>query len=124
MKNWVGKWLMFVSVGHTVVSVMLFGKIYTSMLLQGLFQTVQDETTGSASWFLLFGFLLFILAWLIYVLEKRAVEIPKMIGGLLFGLTTLGVILMPLSGFWLVYPAALFIILKPGQRKGEHYVES
>jgi hypothetical protein len=124
MKNWVGKWLMFVSIGHTTVSVMLFSSIYKDMFLDGLFNTVHDESTASASWFLLFGFLLFILAWMIYVFEKKAVEIPKIIGVLLFSLTTLGVILMPLSGFWLVYPAALFIILKLGQRKGEHYVES
>lgn len=113
MKTWIGKWLVFVAAGHTVVGIMLFGNTYMEMISQGLVGTVTSEKTAAAAWFLLFGFLLFITSILIAVIEKQAsLEIPKLIGVLLFILTTIGVILMPASGFWLVYPAAIAILFK------------
>jgi len=49
----------------------------------------------------------------ISVIEKHAeLEIPNLIGVLLLVLTTIGVVLIPASGFWLVYPAAIAIIFK------------
>lgn len=113
MKAWISKWLIFVAVGHTIVGMMLFGNIYTEMLSTGLVSSVISEKTAAATWFLLFGFLLFITSLLISVIEKHeALEIPISIGISLFLLTTLGVILMPASGFWLVYPAVIAIGLK------------
>ncbi|MCZ2722705.1 DUF6463 family protein [Marinomonas sp. 15G1-11] len=111
MKNWVGKWLMFVSFGHTIVGLMLFDQVYKAMYLEGVLNSVIDERTAAASWFLLFGFLLFMFALLVDVIEReKAMYLPKKVGVLLFTLTSIGVVLMPLSGFWLVYPAAFFII--------------
>jgi len=113
MKAWISKWLIFVSVGHTVVGIMLFGNVYTEMLSNGLFGSVNSEITALATWFMMFGFLLLITSLVISVIEKQeALEIPNSIGVLLLALTTLGVILMPVSGFWLVYPAAIAIIYK------------
>ncbi len=113
MKTWISKWLIFVSTGHTVVGFLLFGNIYMEMFLNGLFKTVDSESTAAAAWYLLFGLLLFIVSFLIFIIEKNdALEVPNSIGIALFMLTTLGVILMPASGFWLVYPAAIGIVLK------------
>ncbi len=113
MKTWISKWLMFVSAGHTVVAVMLFGAIYMEMISAGLFATVNSEITAAAAWFLLFGMLLFITSLLMFFIEKHdALEIPNSIAVLLFILTTIGVILMPASGFWLVYPAVIAIAYK------------
>jgi uncharacterized membrane protein len=113
MKTWISKWLIFVSTGHTVVGFLLFGDIYMQMVLDGLFKTVDSQNTAAATWYLLFGFLLFIVSFLILTIEKNdALEVPTSIGIALFMLTTLGVILMPASGFWLVYPAAIGIIFK------------
>ena len=113
MKAWISKWLIFVSAGHTVVGVMLFGDIYVEMISKGLVGSVTSEITAAASWFLLFGFLLFITSLLISVIEKHdTLEIPNSIGISLFVLTTIGVILMPASGFWLVYPAVIAIFFK------------
>ena len=113
MKAWISKWLMFVSTGHTVVGMMFFGTTYMEMISNGLLSTVIDEKTGAAAWFLLFGFLLFIVSFLIAVIENHnGLEIPNSIAIALFILTTLGVILMPASGFWLVYPAVVVIVLR------------
>jgi len=116
MKAWISKWLMFVSAGHTVVGAMLFGSIYMQMLSAGLVGSVASEKTAAAAWFLLFGFLLFITSILIGVIEKSDnLEMPKSIGITLFALTTLGVILMPASGFWLAYPAAIALLINQGK---------
>ncbi|WP_372771619.1 DUF6463 family protein [Pseudoalteromonas sp.] len=113
MKAWISKWLIFVSAGHTVVGIMFFGSIYNEMLSNGLLSSVNSEKTALAAWFILFGFLLFITSLAISVIEKNdALKIPNIIGVSLLVLTTLGVVLMPVSGFWLVYPAAIAIIYK------------
>jgi hypothetical protein len=113
MKNWISKWLIFVSAGHTVVGFLLFGNIYMQMFLNGLFKTVDSQSTAAATWYLLFGFLLFIVSFLVLTIEKHdTLKVPNSIAMALFMLTTLGVILMPASGFWLVYPATIGIIFK------------
>ncbi|MCF6226302.1 MAG: DUF6463 family protein [Xanthomonadales bacterium] len=113
MKTWISKWLIFVAAGHTVVGIILFGDTYREMITNGLLSSVNSLETALASWFLLFGFLLFIASLLIAVIEKDdALEIPKLIGVMLLILTTIGVVLMPASGFWLVYPAAIAILVK------------
>ena len=116
MKAWISKWLMFVSAGHTVVGAMLFGSIYMQMFSAGLVGSVTSEKTAAAAWFLLFGFLLFITSLLMGVIEKSDdLEMPKSVGVTLFALTTIGVILMPASGFWLVYPAAITLLINQGK---------
>lgn len=116
MKTWISKWLIFVSAGHTVVGGILFGSIYMQMFSAGLVGSVTSEKTAAAAWFLLFGFLLFITSLLIGVIEKSDnLEMPKSIGATLFLLTTIGVILMPASGFWLVYPAAIALLINKGK---------
>jgi len=113
MKAWISKWLIFVSAGHTVVGVILFSNIYREMISKGLVGSVTSEKTAAAAWFLLFGFLLFITSLLIAVIENHdTLNIPNSIGISLFALTTIGVILMPASGFWLVYPAVIAILFK------------
>jgi len=113
MKTWMSKWLIFVSAGHSIVGIILFGNVYMEMISQGLIGSVNSEITAAATWFLLFGFLLFITSILLSVIEKSDVlTIPNSVNISLFMLTTLGVILMPASGFWLVYPVIIGIFFK------------
>jgi len=113
MKNWVSKWVMFVAVGHTIVAMIFFGNVYGEIIRNGLYNSVKSEKTGLAVWFLLFGFLLFVFGMLLAVIEKNdSSQIPKSIGVALLLLTTLGVVLMPVSGFWLILPAVFAILIK------------
>lgn len=118
MKSWISKWIMFVAVGHTTVAMLFFSKFYAEILQNGLINTVKSPQTGLAVWFLLFGFMLFIFAMLVAVIEKNEnTQIPFSIGIALLILTLLGVILMPVSGFWLLFPAVIAILLnKQGQQ--------
>lgn len=118
MKNWIGKWVMFVALGHTAVGITFFGSVYRELLANGLYNSIASEKAGFAVWFALFGVVLFVTGMLISALEASHARIPKSVGVALLLLTVLGVVLMPVSGFWLMIPAILAILMKkaPGVR--------
>lgn len=118
MKHWIGKWVMFVALGHTVVGVMMFGGVYRQLLANGLYNAVDSAGVGMAVWFALFGVVLFVVGLLLSALESSRARIPASVGVALLLLTVLGVVLMPVSGFWLMLPAIAAILLKksPGIR--------
>jgi len=112
MKKWIGKWVMFVAVGHTAVGIMFFGSVYQQLLAKGLYNSISSEQAGLAVWFALFGFVLFVVGMLLSALEANHSSIPKSVGVALCLLTVLGIVLMPISGFWLMFPAIVVILLK------------
>jgi hypothetical protein len=57
-------------------------------------------------WSIFFGLALTILGVLVRDLEQREQPIPHLAGWLLLAMGVLGGILVPVSGFWLVLPAA------------------
>lgn len=66
-----------------------------------------DPMTGYIVWFLLFGVLLALLGMSITVLERSGqLAHARPLGFAILAVTTIGVVLMPASGFWLMYPAA------------------
>lgn len=112
MKNWIGKWVMFVALAHTAFGIMLFGGVYRELLARGLYNAVSSEKIGLAVWFALFGVLLFVVGLLLSALESNRSRIPGSVGIALLLLTVLGIVLMPVSGFWLMLPAIAVIMLK------------
>ncbi len=112
MKRWIGRWLIGISIFHTVVAGLIFGKDLVAVARRGEFHTIgSDPTAGAAIWFLLFGVLLFLCGLAIDVLEQASLRpLPKIIGWVLFALGLMGVMIMPLSGFWLALPPAIAII--------------
>jgi hypothetical protein len=114
MKHWIGFWLMGVSALHTLFAFVVFGKVLASIAQRGMFNTVGDDPmTGAVVWFVFFGIILFICGLTVAALEKSSPNpIPKSIGWSLLIMTILGVVLMPVSGFWLALPPAFAVILK------------
>ncbi len=112
MRKWIGKWVMFVALGHTAVGVAFFGSVYRELLARGLYNTINSEKAGLAVWFALFGAVLFVVGMLISALESNNSSIPKSVSFALFLITVLGVVLMPVSGFWLMFPAIAVILMK------------
>ena len=112
MKYWKGKWIITVSVLHILFAVFSFQAQYTQMLVDGFINSASTPLTGLATWFLLFGVLMFVSGLLLLSLEKTEVKTPKsVIYGFLF-LTVLGVAIMPASGFWLIFPPVLALLSK------------
>ena len=120
MKHWISRCLLGIAFLHTLFAVIVLGPFMLTMLRAGLFNSVKTDTgAGVTAWFFLFGILLALLALPVHALEKAGMALPKPLGWGLFGLALLGVVLMPDSGFWLVFPLAFAIIAgKTGARIG------
>ncbi|GLR12065.1 hypothetical protein GCM10007907_08550 [Chitinimonas prasina] len=119
MKQWIGRWLIGVAVIHTVFGVVVFGKELLGIVQRGVFDTVgTDPMTGAVVWFVLFGAVLFICGQAVSRLEASSpAGLPKGMGWSLLALGVLGVVLMPASGFWLVFPPAIAMLVKRGGAK-------
>lgn len=122
MKQWIGRWLVVVAAIHTVFGVAVFQEVLASILERGIYDTVgTDPMTGAVVWFLLFGAMLYICGLAIAELEKSlSGQLPRAIGWSLLALTTLGVTLMPISGFWLAFPPAISILVRNSGAMGRH----
>lgn len=111
MKHWIGRWLVGVSIIHTLFAIVVFRPVLASLIQRGVFNTVgNDPMTGAVVWFVLFGVALFICGLAVSALEQSPAPLPKSLGWSLLALVTLGVVLMPASGFWLAIPPALAIL--------------
>ena len=72
-----------------------------------------DPLTQLAVWFVLFGVMLFICGLSIDALEgASANHVPKFLGWCLLALGVLGAALMPVSGFWLIFPPAIAVLAR------------
>ena len=114
MKHWIGRWLIGVAIIHTLFAVVAFGKVLLSVVQRGVFNTVgTDPMVGAVVWFVLFGAVLFICGLAVSALERSSPNpLPKSLGWCLLALATLGVILMPASGFWLAFPPAIGVLAR------------
>jgi len=114
VKRWIGRWLIGVSVGHTLLGVVVFNKQLISIAERGVFNSVLgDAMTALAAWFIFFGAALFICGLAVDAIEKSPSNpLPKSLGWSLLALTVVGVCLMPASGFWLAFPPAIAILAR------------
>ena len=112
MKHWIGRWLVGVSIIHSLFAVVVFRSVLSSIIERGVFDTVgNDPRTGAVAWFVLFGVVLFICGLAVSALERSSSgPLPKSLGWSLVALVVLGVVLMPASGFWLAIPPAVAIL--------------
>lgn len=114
-KIWIGRWLVATAIVHALVGAVLGGDVLMAIVKQGLFNTVPDTDplTGMVVWFMLCAAPLAMMGMAVNTLE-RAEHFP---GALSLGVGTgslalLGVVLMPVSGFWLVFPPAIGLLLR------------
>ena len=109
---WIGYWLLAVADLHTLYAGWRFGPVFTDIAQRGIINTVgRDPLTGAAVWFALSGAGLALTAMAIIPLERNQQHAAlRPLGGGLLLLCTLGIALMPVSGFWLVLPAAIALV--------------
>ena len=111
-KIWIGRWTLFVAIVHTTFGLLLGGAVLLGLVKRGVFNSVgNDPANNMVVWFLLFGAVLALLGMAITALERSAhfpSAKPLAIGIML--MTTMGVILMPVSGFWLMYAAVVGLL--------------
>ncbi|MGB4116785.1 MAG: DUF6463 family protein [Polaromonas sp.] len=115
-RHWIGHWMMLVAAIHTVFGLVVFNADLWAMLRLGFFDTVaQDSRRAAVVFFMLFGFLLAVLAHATTALERTGQRAPlRRMGWSLLLLCVVAVLLMPSSGFWLMGPALWAMLRKPG----------
>lgn len=113
MKNWQGNWIIAVSAIHTLFAVVVFSADYRSLYDNGIFNSLSTDRSAAAVWFFLFGQVLFIVGLLIKYFEKHINhQIPVSISLNLLLLTLIGITIMPDSGFWLMFPPVISLLVK------------
>ncbi len=115
-RHWIGHWMMLVAAIHTVFGLVVFNADLLAMLRLGFLDTVgQDSRRAAVVFFMLFGFLLAVLAYATTALERIGQRAAlRRMGWSLLLLCAVAVFLMPSSGFWLMGPALWAMLRKPG----------
>ncbi len=115
MKLWKysGIFLWITGIIHIVVGFIIGKDIYADMLRDGLINSMQNNfTRGFAFWFFLFGVLLILYGYTLqYNIEREQKPSPAHVGYSLLAVGIFGCLVEPVSGFWLVLPQALIIIV-------------
>ena len=114
---WKGLWLLAVAAVHTVFAAIVFQPQWQEIAQRGVFDSVgTDPMAGAVAWFVLFGGVLALLGWAIWLVERHAALAAvslRPLGAGVLALTLLGIVLMPASGFWLALPPALALCWRP-----------
>lgn len=121
MKHWIGRWLMGVAIIHTLIASVRYRNVLVSVVQRGVFNTVaSDPVVGAVVWSLLFGAVAFIGGLAVLALERSSRTLPKSLGWSLLALAMIGIVLVPVSGFWLLFPPAITVLVgKPNIRSGQ-----
>lgn len=115
MRQWVGRWMMGVGVLHSVIGFILFPSALREIVGAGFWNSLNPGTPMRylAFWFLFAGVATIIIGYLADWIERVAGRaLPRALGWSLLGIALVGVIVTPLSGFWLVFPAAIGALFK------------
>ncbi|WP_246021793.1 DUF6463 family protein [Paenibacillus zeisoli] len=114
-KQQIGVLIMLTGLLHTGVGLILFTKYLLPILSEGVWNTVQEGQweRGTSFWFMMFGLLFIMLGYITdWLVRKRGISPPAAFGWMLFALCVLGVVIMPVSGFWLGLPQAWILTRK------------
>jgi len=118
MRRLCGPLLMATGVLHLLMGILvLYSRPLADIARDGFFGAVEPQTLAStfdreaAVWFVMFGLLTLILGGLVHWAQARTGFLPAFLGWSVLLLSLVGLILMPLSGFWVVLPPAVMMIL-------------
>lgn len=118
LKRYSGIMLLLTGVIHNIVGLLVVSDPLLSIAKEGIIFSLQDDEWEQQAtfWFFMFGFLFMLLGALMHwVLRTLKQELPPFLGWSVLAICTLGVLMMPVSGFWLGLPQA-WIILRRTRR--------
>jgi len=120
MKNWQGNWIIAVSAGHTLFAFIMFSAEYSSLFDNGIINSLSTDKSAAAVWFFLFGQVLFITGLLIKHFDSvNDNRVPLSVSLNLLLLTVIGITIMPDSGFWLMFPPLISLLMQHRQRPNQ-----
>ena len=114
-----GYLLIATGVIHNLLGFVMGKDVLLQILNSGVINSINTEMDRNAIfWFLFSGFMMMILGKLMQDYIKHFNKaLPVSLGHYLLALTIVGCIIMPISGFWIVLPQAVLIIV--GGKKTE-----
>ncbi|MEW6733088.1 MAG: DUF6463 family protein [Acidobacteriota bacterium] len=116
MHRWVGRWIAAVGVIHCLVGLMVFSGPLTEIVMSGVWNSVDGHKGRPlAFWFEFAGLLTIVFGLALDWFEKERMHFSSTVTYGFFTIVTLAIVAMPLSGGWLLLPAAVGMLLK--QRK-------
>jgi hypothetical protein len=98
---------------HNTIGLIFGASVLADIFRSGLFSTVHPPyyEREAIFWFLFAGFAMMLWG----ALLLNTTYIPKVFSVSLLALCVLGAIMMPVSGFWLVIPQAVYMMLQPAR---------
>ncbi|MEM8500899.1 MAG: DUF6463 family protein [Pseudomonadota bacterium] len=111
MKNKIGIALVVIGLGHTTIGFLRFLDVFGAMFSEGLVSTGDGEVRGWAFWFIYTGVFMIALGITVRAIEMLGAAVPKLLGWVLLVSSVSGVVVFPVSGFWLIFAVSLLILL-------------
>ena len=120
---WIGKWLFGVGVIHLSFGLVFMHDTLRLLWSEGLWNTVNGQPVREAVfWFLCTGIVLLIVGVLVNQAERTGLTIPRFVTWSFAALVLIGVLVMPISGIWLMIPPAVGMLIRGRtvtEKKGE-----
>jgi len=111
-RRWIGRSIIAISIIHTIFAFVVFWMPIQQILADGLFNVVgEDPMRGAVTWFFFAGIFMAATGFAVDLIEKSGVHMSlRPLGIFLLIFTILGIIMMPVSGFWLILLPAVGMI--------------
>ena len=117
---WIGKWFVAVGVIHSLFGFAFMRGTLAVLWSERLFNTVNGQPNREAMfWFLYTGFLLLIVGVMVDQTEKRGLAVPSFVNWAFVVLALIGVVVMPISGIWLLLPPVAGLMIR-GKNAGNN----
>ncbi|MBI2839540.1 MAG: hypothetical protein HYX75_14595 [Acidobacteria bacterium] len=118
MRPWIGKFIGGIGVVHTLFGLLGFRGQLAMWLGEGLWNTVNGQAEREFPfWFLSFGILAIIFGLFVDWVERHFGELPRFLGWSFLGLTVAVVVIMPISGGWLMFAPAVGAIRRASRSR-------
>lgn len=110
-RRWIGGWITFVGVAHCTLAVITFGDVYRAMLAAGMWNTLDRTPAWDLSfWFLISGAAFVLLGLAVDGIEAAGQRMPPAPGWGLLGVSAVGIVADPASGFWALLLGAVALL--------------
>lgn len=109
----IGYWLIAVSIIHLLGNIFYYFEPWSDIVHDGVFNAVDPYfDRGAAFWMLMLSPSVFSLGQLCFWAQANNLRLPAFIGWNLLIAAAFGAFLMPISGFWLLIPPSLLMLLE------------
>ncbi len=125
-----GYWLIIVSILHFIGGFVFFPEPLAEIARAGWWNTVSPDPFNlnyereAAFWFMTLSPLLFILGMLCCWIQDRQLIMPAFVGWSLLVFTIVGIVIMPVSGLWLLLPPSAIILFVSMRNKDTNLYQS